>query len=104
MSQLGGGPTPSNHQRPLPLFDQEVDRFACPSCLAVQRPLPYPSFLAASAVGQSNADEQAMAVDILSHPLCGGLGVYDPFEGDAGLDQRGVIAVYLYLLVPAVTC
>ena len=45
-----------------------------------------------------------MAADILTHPLCAGLGVYDPVEGDAGREQRGVIAVYLYVAVPPATC
>ena len=85
---------------PTQVFDPEVHRFACPACLTVVRLLPYPSSLAASPAGQSEADEQAMAVDILTHPLCAGMGVYDPVEGEAGREQRGVIAVYLYLLVP----
>ena len=40
----------------------------------------------------------------LSHPLCAGMGVYDPVEGAAGREQRGVTAVYVYLAVPPVTC
>ena len=89
---------------PIRVFDPEIHRFACPSCLAVMRLLPYPSLLSAPPTNQSEADVQAMAVDILSHPLCAGLGVYDPVEGDAGRDQRGVTAVYLYLLVQPVMC
>ena len=79
---------PSNHQRPLPLFE------------AVVRLLPYPDARSPLAARMSEADVQAMAVDILTHPLCAGIGVYDPVEGAAGREQRGVIAVYLYLSVP----
>jgi len=66
--------------------------------------LPYPSLLSDPPAGQSDAETLAATADILTHPLCAGIGVYDPLEGDAGRDQRGVIAVYLYLLVPPATC
>ncbi len=77
-----------------------MHRLACPVCLAVVRLLPYPDARFPLAAGQSAADEQAMAVDILTLPLCAGIGVYDPVEGAAGREQRGVIAVYVYLSVP----
>ena len=86
------------------MFDPEVHRLACPVCLAVMRLLPYPDARSPLAAGQSEAAVQAASADILSHPLCAGLGVYDPVEGAAGREQRGVIAVYLYLLVPPVSC
>ncbi len=89
---------------PTQVFDPEVHRFACPSCLAVLRLLPYPSSLSEPPAGQSDAEALAAAVDIVTHPLCAGIGVYDPVAGCAGRDQRGVIAVYLYLPVPPLTC
>ena len=87
-----------------PVFDPEVHRLACPVSLAEVRLLPYPDARSPLAASQSEADVQAMAVDILSHPLCAGMGVYDPVEGAAGREQRGVTAVYVYLAVPPVTC
>ncbi len=89
---------------PRQVFDPDVHRFACPACLAVLRLLPYPSFLPEPPAGQSDAEAQAAAVDMVTHPLCASIGVYDPVEGGAGRDERGVIAVYLYLPVPPVTC
>ena len=88
---------------PRQVFDPETHRLACPVCLAVVRLLPYPDARSPIAARQSDADVQAMAVDILTHPLCAGLGVYDPVEGPAGRDRRGVIAVYLCLAVPPAT-
>ncbi len=88
---------------PSQVFDPDVHRFACPACLAVLRLLPYPSFLPEPPAGQSDAEAQAAAVDIVTHPLCASIGVYDPVEG-GGRDHRGVVAVYLYLPVPGVTC
>ena len=89
---------------PRQVFDPEVHRLACPVCLTVVRLLPYPDARSPLAARMSDADVQAMAADILSHPLCAGLGVYDPVEGSAGRDQRGVTAVYVYLAVPPVIC
>ena len=89
---------------PIQVFDPEIHRFACPSCLAVMRLLPYQDTRAEISAHQSDADVQAMGVDILGQPLVAGIGVYDPVEGPAGREQRGVIAVYLYLLVPPATC
>ena len=89
---------------PRQVFDPEVYRFACPSCLAVLRLLPYLLSLSESPAGQSDAEALAATVDILTQPLCAGIGVYDPVEGGGGGDQRGVVAVYLYLPVPPVTC
>ena len=88
---------------PRQVFDPETHRLACPVCLAVVRLLPYPDARSPIAASQSDADVQAMAADLLTHPLCAGLGVYDPVEGPAGRDRRGVIAVYLCLAVPPAT-
>jgi len=86
------------------VFDPETHRLACPVYLAAVRLLPYPDARSPVPVSMSEANAQAASVDILTHPLCAGLGVYDPVEGPAGRDRRGVIAVYLCLAVPPATC
>ncbi len=91
-----------DHETPLQVFDAEVHRFACPTCLTVLRLLPYPLFLPER--HPSHPFPESAALDLASHPLCAGIGVYDPVEGRAGGDQQGVVAQYLSLPVPAVTC
>ncbi len=88
-------------QTPPQVFDAEVHRFACPTCLAVLRLLPYPLYQPER--HPTRPFPESAAVDLVRHPLCAGIGVYDPVEGRAGGDQRGVVAQYLYLLVPAHT-
>ena len=91
-----------DHQTTPQVFDPEVHRFACPTCLTVLQLLPYPLYQPERHLTQ--AFPESAALDLASHPLCAGIGVYDPVEGRAGGDQQGVIAQYLYLPVPAVTC
>ncbi len=88
-----------DHETPPQVFDPEVHRFACPTCLTVLRLLPYPLFQPERHPGRPFPE--SAAVDLVSHPLCAGIGVYDPVEGRAGGDQQGVVAQYLSLPVPA---
>ena len=81
-----------------------MHRFACPTCLTVLRLLPYPFFRPEQHPNLMFPESEVLAaVDLVSHPLCAGIGVYDPADGPVEGDQRGVIAVYLYLLVPVRT-
>ncbi len=86
-----------DHETPLQVFDPEVHRFACPTCLTVLRLLPYPLYQPER--HPSHAFPESAALDLASHPLCAGIGVYDPVEGRAGGDQQGVVAQYLSLPV-----
>ncbi len=84
-------------QTPSQVFDAEVHRFACPTCLTVLRLLPYPLYQPER--HPTRPFPESAAVDLVSHPLCAGIGVYDPVEGRAGGDQQGVVAQYLSLPV-----
>ena len=89
-------------QTPRQVFDPEVHRFACPTCLTVLRLLPYPLFRPEQHPNLMFPESEVLAaVDLVSHPLCAGIGVYDPVDDRVGGDQRGVVAQYLSLPVPA---
>ncbi len=90
-----------DHETPSQVFDPDVHRFACPTCLTVLRLLPYPLFLPAR--HPTRPFPESAALDLASHPLCAGIGVYDPVEGCVGGDQQGVVAQYLSLPVPVHT-
>ena len=85
---------------PGAVFDPEVHRFACPTCLAVIRLLPYPVSLASASPHHPLSESDARAVaDILSQPPAVGIGVYEPVGGSRGRDQR-ISVQYLHLPVP----
>lgn len=79
---------------PRQIFDPELHRFACPSCLEVIRLLPYPLFK----LGEPA--DLAAAHDWVSHSSCAAVGAYDGANDPAGADRQTVAATYLYLRLP----
>ena len=79
---------------PRQVFDTEIHRFACPSCLAVVRLLVYPLYT------PGEPWDRAAANDLAWHPSCAAAGVYDCPGDPAAAEPRTVATVYLYLSAP----
>ena len=85
---------PRSGQSPRQIFDRELHRFACPSCLEVIRLLPYPLFW------PDEPGDLAAAHDLVRHPSCTAVGAYENPHDSADADPRPVAAIYLYLRLP----